>query len=194
MRAQLNPRLLVLVSVLAALALGLSFLTLQRPEPSGNGEPSEQSALRSPGRPQNASQARRDARKRAPARPQKTQRTPAVPPRAGQVRKPVRNDLPAPIAQALARHTVVVASVVTPGAEVDDIALTEARAGAALGGAGFVAVDVLNEAVATKLATTVDGLETPSVLVFRRPGRVAVRIDGFSDRQTVAQAATNAAG
>ena len=35
-------------------------------------------------------------------------------------------------------------------------------------------------------------LSDPGVLVYRKPGTLAVRIDGFADRDTVAQAADNA--
>ena len=36
-------------------------------------------------------------------------------------------------------------------------------------------------------------LQDPAVLVLRPPGSLVVRIDGFADRETVAQAALNAA-
>jgi hypothetical protein len=36
-------------------------------------------------------------------------------------------------------------------------------------------------------------LPDPAVLVYRRPGDLVARFDGFADRDTVAQAATNVA-
>jgi hypothetical protein len=36
-------------------------------------------------------------------------------------------------------------------------------------------------------------IQDPAVLVLRPPGDLVVRIDGFADRDTVAQAAANAA-
>ena len=36
-------------------------------------------------------------------------------------------------------------------------------------------------------------IQDPAVLVLRPPGDLVVRIDGFADRDTVAQAAVNAA-
>ena len=36
-------------------------------------------------------------------------------------------------------------------------------------------------------------LQDPAVLVFRRPGTMFVQLNGFADKDTVAQAAANAA-
>ena len=101
--------------------------------------------------------------------------------------------LPASIAAALAANKVVVVSLYVPGARVDEIATAEARAGAQLVGAGFVALNVFDEASSTLLLVKLGMLEGPSVLVFKRPGEVAVRMAGFADRETVAQAAASAA-
>jgi hypothetical protein len=72
------------------------------------------------------------------------------------------------------------------------MALREAQAGAAASGAGFVALNVLNESQAKPLTKKLGVLEDPAVLVFRRPSEVVVRFSGFADKQTVAQAARNA--
>ena len=101
--------------------------------------------------------------------------------------------LPVPLAQALAANPTVVAVVYNPQAQVDGIAFAEARAGAALAGAGFVGLDVLSEAEVGKLTEALGLLPDPAVLVFTRPAHVAARIDGFADKETVAQAAENAA-
>lgn len=101
--------------------------------------------------------------------------------------------LPASIDAALASNKVVVVSLYMPGARVDEIATAEARAGAQLVGAGFVALNVFDEASAQLLLVKLGMLEGPSVLVFKRPGEVAIRMAGFADRETVAQAASNAA-
>ena len=86
----------------------------------------------------------------------------------------------------------MVVSLVVPGARVDELAAAEARAGAKLGGAGFLALNVLNEDVAHALLTKLDGLQDPSLLVVTRGGKVAVQLNGFVDRDTVAQAAASA--
>jgi hypothetical protein len=75
---------------------------------------------------------------------------------------------------------------------VDELAAAEARAGAKAGGVGYLALNVLNEEVAHALLTKLEGLQVPSLLVVTRPGDIAVQLDGFVDRQTVAQAAANA--
>jgi len=101
--------------------------------------------------------------------------------------------LPASIDAALAANKVVVVSLYVPGATVDEMATAEARAGAQLVGAGFVALNVFDETSSKLLLVKLGMLEGPSVLVFKRPGEVAVRMAGFADRETVAQAAASAA-
>ena len=61
-----------------------------------------------------------------------------------------------------------------------------------LGGAGFVALNVLEEKTAKPLLDELGTLEDPSLLVVKRPGEIALRMSGFVDRDTVAQAAANA--
>jgi Na+-transporting methylmalonyl-CoA/oxaloacetate decarboxylase gamma subunit len=100
---------------------------------------------------------------------------------------------PVAVDNALRRHKVVVVSLVVPGARVDELAAAEAEAGAKLGGAGFLALNVLNEDVARSLLAKLDSVQDPSVLVVKRSGEVALELAGFVDRETVAQAAANAA-
>jgi hypothetical protein len=112
----------------------------------------------------------------------------------------VVNGIPGALARALRSHDVVVVSLYTPGASVDAMATDEARHGAALAGAGFVAFDVADEKVVSPLASLLTGaptaadrvLDGPAVLVFQRPSSLFVRFNGFIDRDTVAQAAVNA--
>jgi len=99
---------------------------------------------------------------------------------------------PVAVDKALRRHAVVVVSLVVPGARVDELVAAEAEAGAKLGGAGFLALNVLNEGVARALLSKVDVVADPSVLVLKRSGEVALELAGFVDRETVAQAAANA--
>jgi hypothetical protein len=112
--------------------------------------------------------------------------------------KPVLNPVvpptgfPVVVDKALRQHEVVVVSLVVPGARVNELAAAEAEAGAKLGGAGFLALNVLNEGVARALLTKLDGGQEPSLLVVKRSGEVAVELAGFVDRETVAQAAVSA--
>ena len=74
----------------------------------------------------------------------------------------------------------------------DGAALDEARAGALLAGSAFVRVNVTTKAV-DSLNAKFGAVQDPAVIVLRPPGSLVVRIDGFADRDTVAQAALNAA-
>jgi hypothetical protein len=115
----------------------------------------------------------------------------AVPPKVKPAATPPPNQLPAPIRRALAAHHVVVVALYDPNATIDGAALAEARAGAKLGGVSFVPIDVRSRAV-DSLNARYGVVHDPSVLVLRPPDSVVVRIDGFADRDTVAQAALNA--
>ena len=96
------------------------------------------------------------------------------------------------IEQALAANHVVVVSLYDPNAKIDDTALREAAAGAQLAGTTFVPIDVTKDQV-DSLNARYGVIQDPAVLVLRPPGDLVVRIDGFADRDTVAQAAANAA-
>jgi hypothetical protein len=102
------------------------------------------------------------------------------------------NGLPLVLSRALAKHPVTVVALYDPSADLDGMALAEARAGAAEVKAGFLAINVFNEPQVRPLAQLLGVLNSPSVLVYKRPSTLFLRIDGFSDRQTVAQAAANA--
>jgi hypothetical protein len=101
--------------------------------------------------------------------------------------------LPAPIAGALGQHHVVVVSLYDPYSQVDGTAFAEARAGAALAGAGFVPLNVLSKAQVGKLTEQLGLMPDPGLLVYVRPATLVVKIGGFVDKETVAQAAQNAA-
>lgn len=101
--------------------------------------------------------------------------------------------LPGPIAKALGKHRIVVVSLYNPYSEVDGIAFAEARGGAEMAQVGFVPVNVLSQAQVGKLTEQLGLLPDPGLLVYSRPGTLVARISGFADKQTVAQAAQNAA-
>ena len=137
---------------------------------------------------------------KAPAKqatqPAKSASRPATPAKA-KAKPPVNpvvppSGFPVVVDKALRQHEVVVVSLVVPGARVDELAAAEAEAGAKLGGAGFLALNVLNEGVARSLFAKLDSVQDPSVLVVKRSGEVVVELTGFADRETVAQAAASA--
>ena len=101
--------------------------------------------------------------------------------------------LPEPLAQAFGRYNTVVVSLYDPYSQVDGISFAEAKAGAALAGVGFVPLSVLSQAQVGKLTEQLGLLPDPGVLVYVRPGTLAAKISGFADKETVAQAAQNAA-
>jgi hypothetical protein len=127
---------------------------------------------------------------KAAAKPAKTPALNAPKPAVNPVVPP--SGFPLQVDAALRKHEVLVVSLVVPGARVDALAAAEAQAGAKLGGAGYLALNVLNEDVAHALLTKLDVLSDPSVLVLKRSGEVALELAGFVDRETVAQAAANA--
>jgi hypothetical protein len=122
----------------------------------------------------------------------------ATPPKAPAKPSPVVTaalaaGLPAPVARALGQHKTVVVALYNPYSEVDGISFAEARAGAGLAGAGFVPLNVLSKAQVGKLTEQLGLLPDPGVLVYVRPAALVVKISGFADKETVAQAAQNAA-
>ncbi len=164
-------RILAVLGGILAVAAGL-FAFTQRPSESSPAPPAA-------------------AGKPAPAAAQPTPApAPAVP---AQPAVKLDSGLPPALEAALTQDEVVVVSLYVPGARVDELATAEARAGAELGGVGFLALNVLDEESAGPLLDKVGLVDDPSVLVFTRPGVVAVRMAGFADRETVAQAAANAA-
>jgi hypothetical protein len=113
----------------------------------------------------------------------------------------VINGMPSALALALRSHAVVVVSLYTPDSSVDAMATDEARHGAQVAHAAFVAFNVADEKVVSPLSSLLTGaptpadrvLDGPAVLVFVRPNSLFVRLNGFADSDTVAQAAANAA-
>jgi hypothetical protein len=79
--------------------------------------------------------------------------------------------------------------------------LAEAKAGATDAHAGFVVIDVSNNAQVAALSALVGTnadpqnrlLDAPAVLIFQQPQTLYVRLNGYSDASTVEQAAVNAA-
>ncbi len=123
----------------------------------------------------------------APVAAPKVHRTPAGEKAA------LKAGLPARLARALGQHAVVVAALYNPEAEVDGIAFAEAQAGASLAGAGFVGLNVLSKADVETLTKRLGLLPDPGFLVYTaRDSTLRVKIDGFADKETVAQAAENA--
>ncbi len=103
-----------------------------------------------------------------------------------------KNGLPTLIDQAFRSHRIVVVSVFDPQSATDAVSYAEAKAGASDARVGFVGISLLDNALAAALTTALPGgglLPAPGVLIYRRPGTLVERIDGFVDKDVVAQAA-----
>jgi hypothetical protein len=101
--------------------------------------------------------------------------------------------LPEAVAQALGRSNTVVVSLYDPYSQVDGTSYAEAKAGAGLAGVGFVGLNVLSQRDVGKLTEQLGLLPDPGVLIYVRPAALAAKLAGFSDKETVGQAARNAA-
>jgi hypothetical protein len=189
------PRVKVigLVVGLAVLALGAGFLLMSRDQSSS--QAAEHTVIplsqRKGAKPKKQKANRNRPAHKPAAKPKPKPVAPKPKPVAP---KPAATDdgLPSALSAALARNRVVVVSLYVPDVELDDMSMQEARAGATAAGAGFVALNVLNEGQSRPLTKELGILEDPAVLVFRRPGELVVRFSGFADKQTVLQAARNA--
>jgi hypothetical protein len=100
--------------------------------------------------------------------------------------------LPSSVARALRKHSVVVVSLSSPRAGLDKLAAAEAKAGAAATKAGYVVVNVFHQRSGIALLRKLGVVDTPAVLVIKRPGRVMAELKGFVDRNVVVQAVTDA--
>ena len=184
-------QIFALVALLVAVAgAGMMFVTGKHTPAAGTvASPTPAASKAGPravAHPATARQAVRPAASRRPA-------TPPV------VHKPKRtvgaNGLPMALVRALRAHRIVVVSVVDPQSQTDAVSYAEARAGARDVGVGFLMVSVLDDLVAGPLTAALpDGslLPEPGLLIYRRPGTLVERIDGFADRAAVAQAAVAA--
>ena len=188
-KISLPVRIFAILIVLAGLAGMLAMRTLSPsvdesapiPQPVRKAQPS--APAKAATKPAKVATSARTTKAQKPAKAKpKPVLNPVVPP----------TGFPVAVDRALREHAVVVVSLVLPGARVDELAAAEAEAGAKLGGAGFLALNVLNEGVARTLLTKLDTATDPSLLVLKRSGEVALELNGFVDRETVAQAAANA--
>ena len=206
MELTLSPqiKIVALVGLLAALALGGGMMFLSRSQASSSAS-APAAPLKHYHRPTAAKPATKPAshagtRTKAAlptARPAAPKAAPAPKPVAAHHVQPVvaANGLPAVLNELLQTHRVVVVSLFDPEVPTDAIAYAEARAGAKDAAAGFLGVNVLDERISgplTALAGNGTVLPDPGILVYRRPGTLMNRISGFADRDAVAQLVTAA--
>ena len=196
-------RIFAAAGLVAVLALGGGFMLLGR----GPSEPSAAPVIK----PLHPVKKHPAAAKKTPlaARKAKAKAKVVAKPKAKPAPKPkprpvpaVIDGMPSALALALRGGPVVVAALYAPGSSVDELARAEAQAGARAAGVPFVALDVTSERVAAPLTSLLTGgasaadrvLDDPAVLVFKSPKTLFVRLSGWNDRDTVAQAVANALG
>ena len=126
-----------------------------------------------------------------------TTTTPVHPkPPVHHVVRPVVNPLfPTPLRHALERSAFVVVGFYNPRFPISSATITEARAGAAEMGVGFLAVNVLDDKVAgplTALLPSGEILPNPGFAIYKRPGPIVYRTDGYLAREGVVQAVRGA--
>jgi len=103
--------------------------------------------------------------------------------------------LPAPLRAALEQNRIVVVGFYNPNSPVDQLTIAEARAGAEAAHVAFVPVNLLNDAVAgplTAILPTGELLPNPGFAIYRRPGALVYRSDGYLTQAAVAQAVKDA--
>jgi hypothetical protein len=105
--------------------------------------------------------------------------------------------IPPALAAKLIESEVVLVEIYHPGRPNDPViddreAFTEAVAGAKAAGIGFAAVNVTNEAQMQLVSSLVQVTSDPYLFIVDRSGDVLFQRSGYLDRDTVAQAASNA--
>jgi hypothetical protein len=174
---------IVIAGALAALALALGFVTLAMNQTASHASAAPVLSLKA----RHAAAAA--AGKKAPAAKPKPKR---VDPN---LKAALEAGLPRSVAVALAASPVAVVELTSKQDPVAQLAFGEAQAGAKLGGASFVSVDVDHDGGAVAVLTRLIGSlpVAPAALVYARPGSLVLTLPGFNDRTTVQQAAANAA-
>jgi hypothetical protein len=100
--------------------------------------------------------------------------------------------LPVSVALALRKHSVVVVSLTTPRGQDDEFAALEAAFAAGATKAGYVNIDVFSQRSGTAILHKLGIVDTPAILVVKRPGVIYSDFKGFVDRDVVAQAVLDA--
>ena len=188
MELSISPqmRVVALVGLLAVLALagGMMFLTRsQSAAPESELSASE------------LSQALRPVTKAKPAPAATPARRPAaVAPKPVAKPRPLVNEdgVPTAIVDALRRSPAAVVALTARGSSIDRMTLAEAQAGARAAGVPYVQIDVLNAQLGRAIARTFGVVEPPATLIYQRPTALFLKLDGYADSATIAQAAENA--
>jgi hypothetical protein len=188
--ASAHLRGIVIAGALAALALALGFVTLAMNQSSSRAAPHVVLPLKA--RHKAASGTRAGAGAGATAGRGKAVR-PAPKPDPN-LTAALAAGLPRAVARALAATPVAVVQLSSADDPVAELSAGEARAGAALGGATYVQVNVDRNGKAVDALTRALGKlpAAPATLVYQRPAKLYVTLTGFNDKTVVQQAVANA--
>ena len=181
MTASVHLRGIVIAGALAFLALALGFVTLAMNQTASKAAVHTIVPLKD--------RAHATTRTPASAVPKKAKAKPNV-----HLVAALKAGLPRSIAAQLAAHRVVIVELWSNSDSVGKLAEGEAKAGAALAGAGYIGVNVDVDGGAASEVTRVLGKlpVAPAALVYTRPGTLTTTLPGFNDRTVVQQAALSA--
>ncbi|HKC20122.1 MAG TPA: hypothetical protein VKE27_10880 [Candidatus Dormibacteraeota bacterium] len=100
--------------------------------------------------------------------------------------------LPAGVARALQKHSIVVVSLGSPQDTLNSVSVGEAQAAAAAMNVGYVYINVNHQGPGTTLLRKLGVFTTPTTLVVKRFGNIYSQFRGFVDRDVVEQAIADA--
>lgn len=187
MTASIHARGIVIAGALAALALALGFATLAMNQTASQAAPHVIIPLKD--------------RHHSPGSMSAVHKPAVAPKKHVAVKRPDPNlvaalkaGLPRSVALALAKRPVVVVELWSNRDPIGKLSAGEAEAGAALGGAAFVDVNVDTDGGAAGVLTTALGAlpAAPAALIYTRPAMLATTLAGFNDRTAVQQAVSTA--
>jgi hypothetical protein len=179
---------IVIAGVLAAVALGLGFVTLAMNQTASHAAPPKTIV---PLHLRHHAVSRTTASATTPKIAKKKTHVVRIDPN---LTAALKAGLPRSIARALAAHPVAVVQLTSQGDDIAKLALGEAHAGATLAGAGFVTIAVDGNGGDVEILTRLLGKlpVSPATLVYVRPATLYLTLQGFNDRTVVQQAAADA--
>lgn len=182
---------IVIAGVLAAVALGLGFVTLAMNQTASQAAPKTILPLRAR---HHATAVRKTADAAA-----KGAKAKAAKPKVKAKPDPnfvaaLQGGLPRSVARGLAARPVVVVQLTSKTDPVAQLATGEAKAGADDANASFVAVNVDSDGGDVEVLTrTLGQLPTvPAALIYTRPAKLVTTLPNFNDRTVIEQAAVSA--
>lgn len=184
---------IVIAGGLALVALALAYVTLGMNQSASSAAPPKTILPLKDRHPASARPAAKASGK-APASKAKATAKPKRKPLDPNLVAALQAGLPHSVAAALAKSPVAIVALTSHEDAVDEMSAQQAQAGAALGGASFVALSVDSNGGGASALTRVLGSlpSAPAVLVYERPSTLYTTLAGFNDSTTVQQAAASA--